>query len=129
MFGEQVTIGQAGIVCIFSIIVVFLVLLAISYLIDLTAYVVRRAERAKTSAAGGKAAVSVPAPESDAHAGQDRSDLQEALEKKKLILASAAIAAFYAGTGKEAVIRRITPVFGDDTEWSRAGRTGVRKLN
>ena len=45
MFGDVITIGDAVVVCLFSLAVVFLVLLSISYMIDLVHYLLTRGEK------------------------------------------------------------------------------------
>ena len=42
MYGDEIKIGQAFFISIFAMLVVFLVLLAISYLIDITAYLLKK---------------------------------------------------------------------------------------
>ncbi|MCQ2609330.1 MAG: OadG family protein [Lachnospiraceae bacterium] len=42
MFSDNITIGQAAFISIFSMIIVFVVLLIISYLVDFVAYFILR---------------------------------------------------------------------------------------
>lgn len=61
MIGESVTLGQAVVVCIFCMIMVFAVLILLSYLIDVSAWFIasitgrkKRLEREKQNSSSGK---------------------------------------------------------------------------
>ena len=108
MFGEQVTLSQAVVVCLFSMVVVFIVLLVISYLIDLCAYLVRRFGRAPAAKAASPAPAPAPAPARD-----DSADA---------VLVAAAVAAYLGKNSDEFVVRSICRVTGGETLWSQASR-------
>ena len=113
MFGAQITIGQAVTVCLFSLAVVFLVLLAISYLIDLIAWIVRKIEKKDTpqtpSAAPAAAQSSAPAP-------APRDDSVDA------VLVAAAVAAYLGKNTDEFVVRSIRRAAAPESLWSQLGR-------
>ncbi len=114
MYGDQVTFGQAVIVCLFSLAVVFAVLLAISYLIDLTAWVIRKAE--------GKpdpkpAAPTAPSQEA-APAVPERDDGIDA------VLVSAAVAAYLGQSVDQFTVRSIRRIRPEESAWSQVSRTG-----
>ena len=106
MFGDHITIGQAVIVCVFSLIVVFAVLLIQSYVIDLTAWLIRRFSKKKPQA---------PAAQAAAPAAVD--------DSTDAVLAAAAIAAYLGKSTDEFVVRSIRRVSGSETPWTQAGRT------
>ena len=111
MFGAQITIGQAVTVCLFSLAVVFLVLLAISYLIDLIAWIVRKIEKKDTPKA--PAAVSAPA-QSTAPAPRD--------DSVDAVLVAAAVAAYLGKNTDEFVVRSIRRAAAPESFWSQLGR-------
>lgn len=105
MFGDYITIGQAVIVCVFSLIVVFAVLLIQSYVIDLTAWIIQRFSKKKAQAPAAQAAPASVDDSTDA------------------VLAAAAIAAYLGKSTDEFVVRSIRRVSGSETPWTQAGRT------
>lgn len=109
MFGDQVTLGQAVLIALFSITVVFLVLLAISYLIEITAKIVNRQK---------KEAPSVPAPEvsETAQTVQNDGELTAAI--------TAAVAAYLGREPGTFVVRSITKA-DSESDWSRLSRSGA----
>ena len=111
MFGEQITIGQAVTVCLFSLAVVFIVLLAISYIIDLTAWILKKASKTPAAAPAPVSAPAAPAP-------ARRDDTADA------VLAAAAIAAYLGKSTDQFVVRSIRRVTSAETPWSQVGRTG-----
>lgn len=113
MYGDTVTFGQAAIVCLFSIVIVFLVLLAISYMIDAVAYFINRSEKNTANEVKKEApvSVSVPAPEptpTDGHID--------------VVLITAAVAAYLGEDSSTFVVRSIRRIGAEETAWSRAGR-------
>ena len=103
MFGDYVTFGQAVIVCLFSLAVVFAVLLLISFLIDLIHWAVGKLSGGKKSAEPAQTAPPASA------------DTQE-----PAILAAAAIAAYLGAQPDQFVVRSIRRV--QDNGWTLAGR-------
>lgn len=111
MYGDTVTFGQAAIVCLFSMVVVFLVLLAISYMIDAVAYFINKSEKGAAAEAKEEAPVSVPVPEpapADSHID--------------VVLITAAVAAYLGEDSSTFVVRSIRRIGAEETAWSRAGR-------
>lgn len=105
---ETITIGRAVIVCGFSLAVVFLVLLAISYMIDLVHWLLTKGEK---KAAPAAAPASSPAPAKDDHAAA--------------VLIAAAVAACLGTTTDRFVVRSIRRVAGEETPWVQSGRTNT----
>lgn len=108
MFGDSITTGQAVIVCVFSLVVVFAVLLAISYLIDLIAFILSRAE--------GRKAQPGQTAEQPAQAARPAASSDEA------VLTAAAIAAYLGTQPDRLVVRSIRRVTDEQTPWCQAGR-------
>ena len=112
MFGENITYGQAGIVCIFSLVVVFVVLLSISYLIDIVAWFLRRSEekeKVPEAPAAVPAPVSVPEPAAaDSHID--------------VVVITAAVAACLGADSSTFVVRSIRRLGPEESDWSRTGR-------
>ena len=110
MFANQtITMGKALIVCGFSLAVVFLVLLTISYMIDLVHWLLTRSEKkpaAPAPAAGPAPAAPAPAKDTTATA----------------VIAAAAIAAYLGTTTDQFVVRSIRRVAGEETPWIQSGR-------
>lgn len=116
MFGEHITLGQGVIVCVFSMAVVFLVLWALTKMIGLTAWVLRRGARAPQAApAAAPAAPAVPA------AGAPRPAPAPADETAAL--AAAAVAAVWAPEDGAFVVRSIRRVGAEESPWCQASRT------
>lgn len=113
MFGDSITIGQAVIVCVFSLVVVFAVLLAISYLIDLIALIVSRAEKKKKAGAAPRQAAQPEQPAAATGAGTDEA-----------VLVAAALAAYLGTEPDRLVVRSIRRVTAEQTPWSQAVRNG-----
>ena len=113
MFGENLTLGQASIVALFSIAVVFLVLLAISYLINLIAMIVSSIQKPKEA----PAAKSAPAPAAEEPAAtEDDSHL--------VAVITAAVAAYLGKDSSSFVVKSITPL-NTESDWSRLSRTSA----
>lgn len=105
---ETITIGRAVIVCGFSLAVVFLVLLAISYMIDLVHWLLTKGEK---KAAPAAAPASAPAPAKD--------------DRTAAVLIAAAVAACLGTTTDRFVVRSIRRVAGEETPWIQSGRTNT----
>ena len=115
MFANQtITMGKALIVCGFSLAIVFLVLLTISYMIDLVHWLLTRSEKkpaAPAPAAGPAPAAPAPAPVKDTTA--------------TAVIAAAAIAAYLGTTTDQFVVRSIRRVAGEETPWVQSSRTNT----
>lgn len=113
MYANQViTIGDAVVVCGFSLAVVFLVLLAISYMIDLVHWILTRSVKAPAAASAPAAA---PAPAAPAPAKDTGADA---------VVIAAAIAAYLGTTTDRIVVRSIRRVSDGETPWVQASRMG-----
>lgn len=112
MLGSQVSIGQAAVVCVFSMVVIFAVLFVISLMIDIPAAALKKqkAEPAAPAASAVPAAPAAPA----VSAAQDGAELA---------VITAAIAAYLGKSTDEIVVREIRRVQNNESEWSRSGRT------
>ena len=99
---ETITIGRAVIVCGFSLAVVFIVLLAISYMIDLVHWLLTKGQKKPEAA-----------PASSAPAAS--------------VLIAAAIAAYLGASPDRFIVRSIRRVSGEETPWVQAGRTGAMR--
>lgn len=114
MYGDNITYAQALIVCVFSLIVVFVVLLAITYMIQIVAWFVERSDKKKgvttpPEAAPAPAAVPAPAPATaDSHID--------------VVLITAAVAAYLGTDTSSFVVRSIRKIGTEETAWNRAGR-------
>lgn len=110
---ETITIGRAVIVCGFSLAVVFIVLLAISYMIDLVHWLLTKGQK-KPEAAPASSAPAAPAAPAKDTAGDT-------------ILIAAAIAAYLGASPDRFIVRSIRRVSGEETPWVQAGRTGAMR--
>ena len=105
---ETITMGRALIVCGFSLVVVFLVLLAISYMIDLVHWLLTKGQK-KPAAAPATLTLEV----SEAPAKDPPPDAA---------IISAAIAACLGTAADRIVVRSIRRVAGEETPWIQSGR-------
>ena len=113
MFGDVITMGDAVVVCLFSLAVVFLVLLAISYMIDLVHYLITRGEKKPAAPAPAPAApVAAAAPTRDDHADA--------------VLVAAAVAAYLGTTTDQFVVRSIRRLVPEESPWVQASRMNRR---
>lgn len=111
MYANQViTIGDAVVVCIFSIAVVFLVLLAISYMIDLVHWILTRNQKPAAAPAVSAAAAPAAAPEAP------KSSVDP-------VLVAAAVAAYLGTSTDQIIVRSIRRAAPEETPWVQAGRT------
>ena len=112
MYGDIITMGQATIVCVFSLALVFIVLLAISYMIDLTAYIVRKGEKKQDPkvAAPAKAAAA-PAPVATV-----------VDDTTNVVLAAAAVAAYLGCSTDQIVVKSIRKIVNVETSWAQKSR-------
>ncbi len=113
MFGDVITMGDAVVVCLFSLAVVFLVLLAISYMIDLVHYLLTRGER--------KPAAPAPAPAAPAAAAAPARD-----DHADAVLVAAAVAAYLGTTTDQFVVRSIRRLVPEESPWVQASRMNRR---
>ena len=111
MFGDVITMGDAVVVCLFSLAVVFLVLLAISYMIDLVHYLLTRGER--------KPAAPAPAPAAPAAAAAPARD-----DHADAVLVAAAVAAYLGTTTDQFVVRSIRRLVPEESPRSEERRVG-----
>lgn len=108
MFGENVTISQAITVCLFSISVVFLVLLSIALLITLTAKILhRKTPEKKVEVALTPVVTPEPKQEEDS---------------ALTAIITAAVASYLNKSSSQFIIRSIQPIQ-VESEWSRVSRT------
>lgn len=113
MYGDVITIGEAVTVCLFSIVTVFLVLLLISYIVDLTAWVIRKIEK-KPAPAAPKAA---PAPAAAPAAAPAKKDTSA-----DAVIVAAAVAAYLGTSTDRIIVRSIRRVAEAESSWSQASR-------
>ena len=121
MFGDSVTVADTLLISGFSILIVFLVLLLLSFMIDFCAWLLRRRE---TKREDGQRAETVKTGNGNAAAGASSS--QEpgagptAGNNSDAVLVAAA--AYLAADPDEIVVRRITRVEDCDSAWARNAR-------
>lgn len=102
MFGDSVTVADTLLISGFSILIVFLVLLLLSFMIDFCAWLLRRREGAPSSQEPG--------------AGPAAGNNSDA------VLVAAAVAAYLEADPDEIVVRKITRVEDCDSAWARNAR-------
>lgn len=139
MFGDVVTAGDTLLISGFSILIVFLVLLLLSFMIDFFAYCLKRwenpaqmekrraAEMPKTRAPGAGPGAAEKGKTGDGKAGDEKAGEETAAEaaaagKRDAVLIAAAIAACLSVEPDEIVVRRITRVEDHDSAWARNAR-------
>lgn len=108
MLGNEVSIGQAAMVCLISMLVIFAVLYLISVMIDIPVFSLKR-KKGSNQPATPAALMSAPVPTQ----GSDTD-----------IAVITAAAAAYLGRGMdEIIVREIRKVQNNESEWSRSSRT------
>ena len=109
MYGDKVDIGQALFISLFAMAVVFLVLLIISYLIDITAFFLKgSAKPKKANGAVSNTAASAPVKSKK---GSDYT----------VVAIAAAIAAYIGTTVDNIRITKIRRIPQTDTAWTERG--------
>lgn len=108
MFGDIVTAGDTLLISGFSILIVFLVLLLLSFMIDFFAYCLKRWEN--------------PAQMEKRRAAEMPKTRAPGADKRDAVLIAAAIAACLSVKPDEIVVRRITRVEDHDSAWARNAR-------
>ena len=109
MYGDKVDIGQALFISLFAMAIVFLVLLVISYLIDITAFIIKGSAKPK-KANGAVSNTATSAPVKNKKGSDDT-----------LVAIAAAIAA-YLGTSVDNVrITKIRRIPQSSTAWTERG--------
>lgn len=107
MLGNEVSIGQAAMVCLIGVLVIFAVLFLISVMIDILAFSLKR-KKGKNQPATPAALMAVPVPPQDGDTD---------------IAVITAAAAAYLGKGMdEIIVREIRKVQNNESEWSRSSR-------
>lgn len=106
MFTGNLTLWQGLIICLFSLVVVFIVLLVISYIIDLTAWLVRKLHRqpVKTSASVKASPVNENPPDT------------------AWLVVAAVAACWEEESESRFVVRSIRQIAPPETAWVRASR-------
>lgn len=113
MYGDILSAADTATITIVSIVTVFVVLLIISYLIDLNAMLVSRfVNKEKKTTPSAPAVNSSPAAPAAAPASQVK-------DNRKAILAAALIAAYLSTDAGNIVVKRITRVNDGDTLWAK----------
>ena len=109
MYGDKVDIGQALFISIFAMAIVFLVLLVISYLIDITAFFIKGSAKPK-KANGAVSNTATSAPVKNKKGSDD------------IVVAIAAAIAAYLGTSVDNVrITKIRRIPQNSTAWTERG--------
>ena len=108
MYGEQVTGFQAAIVTVFSMLLVFLTLILISYFIDVLAKVVNKKKVAKESITE----IAAEEPEIE----------NEDVEDDIIPVVICAAAAYMTISKKNFVLKKIRRVDSNESAWSKFGR-------
>lgn len=107
-FGDIVTFSDAVFICLFSLVVVFVVLLAISFLIDIIAWLVNRGESKSKDA---------PAP-----AASEPAPAAPAKNSNEAVLIAAAVAAYLGRSPEQFVVRSYRRIPTDESAWGQVSR-------
>ena len=111
MFGDEVKLGQAFFISIFAMLIVFLVLLAISYLIDITAYLLKKETNIKIT-----------------NNNIDKNVKNQNQNETALVAIIAAAIASYTGVSVENIkVKKIRRVGNFDSTWFQNGT--LKQLN
>lgn len=108
MLGNEVSIGQAAMVCLISMLVIFAVLFLISVMIDILAFSLKR-KKGNNQPATPAALMSAPVSTQDGDTD--------------IAVITAAAAAYLGRDIDEIIVREIRKVQNSESEWSRSSRT------
>lgn len=111
MFSEPLSLVNAFIISGFSITMVFLVLLAISFIVDINAMLLRKATKKNEPLA--KPQTPSVAQKSDSALPQNDRELTA----QKVVLITAALAAYLQTNQENIIVRKITPVSSVPSNW------------
>lgn len=111
MYGNKVSISEALFISVFAMIVVFVVLLIISYLIDISAFFINGSSKKKTE-------VKVDA-KSDIVKANDKSENKKSDDV--VVVIAAAIASFLGTSVDNVHIKSIRRIPQNDTPWTERG--------
>ncbi len=115
MYGELVTMGDAGVITLFSMGIVFATLLLISFVLDLFK-VIFTEKKKETVAAPAPAAAAPVAPES---VDEDDDEL--------VAVITAALAAHIGKSADQLIVRSIVQTGSQQPAWAQAGRMELMK--
>lgn len=116
--GEYISVGESLLITVFSMIVVFIVLIAISYLIDLLRIVINREDKEEVPAK-----VASPASASQPVVDQQAPESAAGEDEEELVAVIAAALAASMGVGVEDInIRSINRRSPSQPAWAQAGR-------
>lgn len=101
MLGNNVSIGQAAVICVFSMVVIFAVLLVISFAIDILSVFQRKGSR---------------------HPSGNSEKAQTQAANPDVLMIAAAIAAYLGKGIDEIVVREIRTTQNRESEWCRSAR-------
>ena len=108
MYGELITMGDAGVITLFSMGIVFATLLLISFVLDL--FKVIFAEKKKETVAAPAAAAPAPLP------------VVEEDDDELVVVITAALAAHMGRSADQLIVRSIVQTGGQQLPWAQAGR-------
>ena len=116
MFGDKLSLLDSGVITIFSMVVVFISLLVISYLIDLMRVSVSKKDKKAVDTNTNQQA---PQPVVNAVVEEDDTEL--------VAVITAAIAAMTGTSTSGLVVRNIKRIPDLDTTWSRTGKVELMR--
>jgi sodium pump decarboxylase gamma subunit len=112
MYGEIITMGDAGVITLFSMGIVFATLLLISFVLDL--FKVKFTEKKKET-------VAAPAPAAAAPESVDEDD------DELVAVITAALAAHIGKSADQLIVRSIVQTGSQQPAWAQAGRMELMK--
>jgi len=111
MFGDKITLLDAGVITLFSMVVVFISLLVISYIIDLMRVIFNKKDKKTVE---NKTIQQSPQPVVNTVVEEDDTEL--------VAVITAAIAAMTGTNTSGLVVRNIKRLPDSDTTWSKTGK-------
>ena len=116
MFNEYVTFGESLLISLFCMVVVFIALLVISYIVDLTKVMVVKKKSKATELDASSIGV-IGSPEGPIESDENTED-----ETELVAVITAAIAMMTGTDTSGFVVKNIRKISESDTAWSRLGR-------
>ncbi|WP_102268233.1 OadG family protein [Massilicoli timonensis] len=113
MYGNEITLLDSGVITVFSMALVFVALIVISYFIDFVAFLINRGTKKEEPKAAAAPIVEEVIEEED--------------DSELVAVIAAAVAATSGKSMNAFVVRSIVPSAENESEWAKAGRMNLMR--
>ena len=113
MYGNEITLLDSGVITVFSMALVFVALIVISFFIDFVAFLINRGAKKEEPKAAAAPVVEEVIEEED--------------DSELVAVIAAAVAATSGKSMNAFVVRSIVPSAENESEWAKAGRMNLMR--